>query len=735
MKFSCPHCGQMLEADAAWYGQNMTCPTCSQHFAVPQPQEELVEAILIEADPPPSPVRPVRPPTSYRPKGKQGGIGAIIMWLAGLVVAAFFGVGIINKEPPQKTVERCIAFLSGPAPAPTPGPTPELTPVPVATPEPTAPEPVAPEATPEPTPRYVALKDPIAWLSEHPDMQPKTVVLTKSASFPVMTGDRVSGTATVPKGTAVNFKGVSDGKALLEFHGGTAQLPFGDTDLLTRTRRIMVTVEPISSTSTEAAAPAAAETAATPAAAEPSPEPSAPPAEEPAPADAQEPAPEANPAESGSAAPSPSSADVSDSKQRMASIEKRSVKLEGETELHLTGEGDVLPGSTVDIASPDAWLFFEKIPPAEVEAKLLDRVKISGQKAKDGQNVRLSAYGPGTVVIPHGSDFEPMEVFDAPGLSGKSVALKCYVPYGGASLKSTAGAISSFRLKRGYTATIATEENGGGTSKNYVAQDRDIEVKDLPEGMDKKVNFVRIFPWRWTGKKGVAGGIGPAVNAQWFYNWNISDKSTPDVEYVPIAQKRGWPSLKQDWKERGASHLLGYNEPDHKDQSNLTVDAALEGWPELLATGLRVGSPAVSDGGLGWLYQFIDKADAAKLRVDFVAVHYYRAVPPSDAKAAAEQFRRFLTGIHERTKRPIWVTEWNNGANWTKAADPSEREQKEAIEAMVKMLDETPFVERYAIYNWVEDCRAMVKKDNSLTPAGEVYRDTKSPPGYVQAHR
>ncbi|MGH8048290.1 MAG: hypothetical protein ACREKL_13695, partial [Chthoniobacterales bacterium] len=48
------------------------------------------------------------------------------------------------------------------------------------------------------------------------------------------------------------------------------------------------------------------------------------------------------------------------------------------------------------------------------------------------------------------------------------------------------------------------------------------------------------------------------------------------------------------------------------------------------------------------------------------------------------------------------------------------------------MMDKTPFVERYAIYNWVEDVRFIQKKDDSLTPAGEAYRNAVSPVGYVQ---
>jgi hypothetical protein len=51
---------------------------------------------------------------------------------------------------------------------------------------------------------------------------------------------------------------------------------------------------------------------------------------------------------------------------------------------------------------------------------------------------------------------------------------------------------------------------------------------------------------------------------------------------------------------------------------------------------------------------------------------------------------------------------------------------------MIKMLDETPFVERYAIYNWVESVRHVRNDDGSLTPAGQVYRDKVSPVFFTQ---
>jgi hypothetical protein len=51
---------------------------------------------------------------------------------------------------------------------------------------------------------------------------------------------------------------------------------------------------------------------------------------------------------------------------------------------------------------------------------------------------------------------------------------------------------------------------------------------------------------------------------------------------------------------------------------------------------------------------------------------------------------------------------------------------------MIKMLDETPFAERYAIYNWVENVRHVRNDDDKLTPAGEPCRDKESPVSFKQ---
>lgn len=417
----------------------------------------------------------------------------------------------------------------------------------------------------------------------------------------------------------------------------------------------------------------------------------------------------------------------------LESARDRVLDVEPTTELRVTGADEPLAGATVRFAAPDGWLFLEQVPPSVVVAKHLDRFLVGGKPAVLDGNLRVARYLQGSVVIPQGPDFPGLVLHDGKALGGRALPLSSHVDIGEKQLGAMVGATRSLLLKRGYMATLATRADGGGFSRNYVAQDHDLRLDALPAEFAEGIRFVRVFPWRWTGKKGIAGGIGRNLKLDWAYNWNISDHSSLEREYVPIRQNRHWPGLDQDWKRRGSTHLLGFNEPDKTDQAKMSVDEALQAWPALLATGLRLGSPAPSDGGLSWLYEFMRKADEKKLRVDFVAVHYYRATnDPGDAKGAADQLERFLEDVHKRTKRPLWVTEWNHGANWTKPADPNPRQQRAAIEAMLERMDELPYVERYALYNWVEDARRVEQNDGSLTPAGEAYRDQSSPLSFTQ---
>jgi hypothetical protein len=70
--------------------------------------------------------------------------------------------------------------------------------------------------------------------------------------------------------------------------------------------------------------------------------------------------------------------------------------------------------------------------------------------------------------------------------------------------------------------------------------------------------------------------------------------------------------------------LLGFNEPDHINQANMTVDDAYAKWSILVGKSGLIASPAMAGNPLtpeSWLEQFAAKVPAPKM--DYIAVHWY----------------------------------------------------------------------------------------------------------------
>jgi hypothetical protein len=432
--------------------------------------------------------------------------------------------------------------------------------------------------------------------------------------------------------------------------------------------------------------------------------------------------------------------DIADNIQIYSSLTNTIVNMTGMSELHVTSGTTPISGCTINLNSPDSFFFLENIKPSTVNSAYLGQIKVNGANAVLNSNVRIVQYVNGAVVIPHGPGFQPLQIYSGFNYTGTSMSLSQYTVYNSDSLGGLNDALSSFILKRGYMATFAQASNGIGQSRVYVAQDMDIMIPAVPKELNDSISFIRVFPWRWTGKKGSCDVSPDQLDANWHYNWNISLNSTLDWEYAAIRQQPYWPGLDQNWRTRGINHLLGFNEPDNPVEDaykNLnppgSTDSAIHHWPPLLATGLRVGAPAVTDGGVSWIIEFMGKADADGFRIDYVPIHYYRCYGDNNNPAgAANQLYNYLRDVHDRTGRPIWLTEFNNGANWTGCTDPTYAQNAAVIEAMIEMMDATPWIERYSIYSRVEHVRQTHYDEGGLTPMGAMYRAHQAPIAYVQ---
>jgi hypothetical protein len=421
--------------------------------------------------------------------------------------------------------------------------------------------------------------------------------------------------------------------------------------------------------------------------------------------------------------------DINDEILTYTSLTDTTVNMTGTSELHITSATDPIPGCQINLNSQDSWFFMEQVLPSDVVSTYLSQIQVGGSPAVLNSNVRVDQYVNGAVVIPHSPSYQPLQIYSGYHFSGSSMSLGLYTYYKGtASLGALNNNVCSFKLKRGYMATFAQNESGAGRSRTYVAQDNDINVEVIPEELSFSISFIRVFPWRWTNKKGWVGGgtdIHEMLELGWFYDYDNATTSSQDTEYVPMRHNINWNAYSNINNKQKSTSVLAFNEPDRPPpQADMTVEQAIQQWPNLLASGLRLGSPAPSDGGLSWLYDFIDAADALDYRVDAVAIHYYRD------NESISTIRNWLADIHNRTGRPVWVTEWNDGCNWT-GGDPTDPYAHAArIAEIIEAFDDMPFVERYAVYNACSN-RELIS-GSTLTPAGEVYRDNQAPMAYIQ---
>ncbi|OXS35605.1 glycosyl hydrolase [Streptomyces sp. XY006] len=212
-----------------------------------------------------------------------------------------------------------------------------------------------------------------------------------------------------------------------------------------------------------------------------------------------------------------------------------------------------------------------------------------------------------------------------------------------------------------------------------------------------------------TKKKGVSAwdfnGVTQCLadsRSGWFYTWSSSRGAitTPTgVEFVPmIWGPNSVTDAELNQARQQGTTLLGFNEPDHPGQATMSVTQALDLWPRLQSTGLRLGAPAVATGANvagGWLDSFLQGAAARGLRVDFIPVHWYGA--DFNATNATAQLRGYLQSTYDRHKKPLWLTEyalidWSSGT----ARYPTQAQQAAFVQQSTAMLQSLPFVERYA---------------------------------------
>ena len=425
----------------------------------------------------------------------------------------------------------------------------------------------------------------------------------------------------------------------------------------------------------------------------------------------------------------------------------------------ITGATPFTTTGSINIANDNATVIFSSVKPSAVINSWLPYIKINGSTAVNGTNCQVKIYGDGAIILPHGDSFYPLVVYQGNEWTG--IANNKYYPKTKYNLAGTTfdNSIRSFTLRRGYSVCLSAKANGLGYSRIWVADTRNIKVDLAGTPLDGTVSFIRINKWNDTSKKGWAGGQATQnnlLNTTWYYNWNDNGElNSADREYVGIRQQPWWPN-----PDQASSNTLGYNEFDNtvedsykklveiagSSNEDAIVNAAVDRWTDLLVTGKRLGSPCVSNWNNnfsgGMLEKFINKLEERGYRCDFIVTHCYWYNDWSTWKSWLNDMHNLFPG------RQIWITEMNYGANWTgwpgsntSASSSNYNIEKQHFAPIIDGLESTDYIERYAVYNDVQECRYMynaydasLSSSNYLTPMGVYYANKASNIGYKASY-
>ena len=191
-------------------------------------------------------------------------------------------------------------------------------------------------------------------------------------------------------------------------------------------------------------------------------------------------------------------------------------------------------------------------------------------------------------------------------------------------------------------------------------------VSDLPEDINKPEGTVSGVT---KAKRGVCQSTSTidfgkrltVLKANWYYTWGLEPSSSVEgVEFVPMfwgassVSKENCDKINKLYEEGKIFHVLGFNEPDLKEESNMSVSDALDKWQflcENLDRRIKLVSPAPSYPTRAWLDDFMKGVKERGLRCDYVAVHMYAGI-------GTQNYQSVIKEVYNKYGKKVWITEF-----------------------------------------------------------------------------
>ena len=406
--------------------------------------------------------------------------------------------------------------------------------------------------------------------------------------------------------------------------------------------------------------------------------------------------------------------------------------------LYLDGSYPIEEGLSVTFESNKSWIRLNNVEPFTAYYYYSDNFFQENQVLSYPETLRIdNYYQNGSVVRPNNDNSSNLTVFSENNFNGEFGNISNSDVFADESIPSNLNNnISSFKLKKGFMATFAENNDGTGNSKVFIASKDDIVIDELSDYLNNKISFIRVLPWNWVSKKGTAGDI-QYMNNNWFYKWSNNGDSDLDREYTPMAWGKGAADddndieiIKSKYK---STHILAFNEPDDcNGQSGqygnmCVVDTSLTYYKNLLKSGLRMVSPACrQDAVFNWLNEFNSKAIDENIRIDVIAVHWYdwgsnpQNSPNANPQDVFNRFVNYLGSVHQMYGLPIWITEFNANRH------RNEWVHRQFLQLALPFLEETDYIERYSFFPPTTQVANFFDDNNNFTQIGELYYNFNS---------
>lgn len=263
-------------------------------------------------------------------------------------------------------------------------------------------------------------------------------------------------------------------------------------------------------------------------------------------------------------------------------------------------------------------------------------------------------------------------------------------------------------------------------------------ITDLPEDINKPADGSVVVT---TAKRGVCQSTSTAdfgqklvdLKANWYYTWGLEPSSMIEgVEFVPMfwgassVTKANCDKINKMYEDGKVHYVLGFNEPDLKEESNMSVNDALDKWQflcENLDKRIKLVSPAPSYPTRQWLVDFMAGVRERGLRCDYVAVHMYAGI-------GTQNYQTVIRDVYNRFGKKVWITEFAPRDDNAKDNGYNSYTETRVLEQMKTLLPAYEDMNEVFRYSWFGCASsAMIGlitsrffgDDGSVTSLGEYY--------------